>query len=152
MIRPKLRQHDESIMERAIRMDLTLIQKRRINSVRMYLGIMYLSEICNIEGDSLVPGIEDNTHNQEYYNTRIQKPKQQKPKTRSWTLWKRVIQSFTTNNKKLTTHLGKWTKKHSNAGTWKSYRTVDSNNVHNLCKDENNNEHWTKYTRHGTQL
>jgi hypothetical protein len=42
----------------------------------------------------------------------------------------RVIQSFTTNNKKLTTHLGKWTNKHSNTGTWKSYRSADSNNIY----------------------
>jgi hypothetical protein len=139
MIRPKLQQHDQSIMERAIKMDLTLIQQRRINSVRMYLGIMYISEICNIDGDSLVTGIDDNTHNQEYYTTRLQKPKQKKPNKRSWSLWKRVIHSFTTDNKKLTTHLGKWTKKHSNAGTWKSYRSED-------------NKYWTKYKRHGTQL
>ena len=152
MIRPKLRLHDESIMERAIRMDLTLIQMRRINSVRMYLGIMYLSEICNIEGDSLVLGIDNNSHNQEYYTTRLQKPKQNTPNTRSWTLWRRVIVSFTTNDKKLKRKLGKWSKKHSNAGIWKSYTTADKNNVYNLCKDMDNKKYWEKYTRHGTQL
>jgi hypothetical protein len=152
MIRPKLRQNDESIMERAIQMDLTLIQWRRINSVRMYLGIMYPSKICNIKVDSLVTGIENNSHNQEYYKTRLQEPKQNKPNSRSWTLWKQVILSFTTNNTKSKTHRGKWSKKHSNAGTWESYRSADNSNVYNLSKDENNNQYWEKYTRHGTQI
>jgi hypothetical protein len=152
MIRPKLRQNDESIMERAISMKLTQIQKRRINAVRMYLGIMYLSEICNTEGDSLISGIEDNTHDKDYYYTHLQKPKQNKPNTRSWNLWKKVILSFTTNNKKLKRHLGKWTLKHSNAGTWKSYRSQDNNQVYNLKKDGNNDKYWEKYTRHGTEL
>jgi hypothetical protein len=152
MIRPKLRQNDESIMERTISMDLTLIQRRRINSVRMYLGVMYLSEICNIEGDSLVPGIVNNNHDKTYYSTRLKKPKQNKPNTRSWNLWRQVIQSFTIDNNKLKTHLGQWTQKHSNAGMWKSYKTADNNQVYNLCNDESNNKYWEKYTRHGTEL
>ena len=152
MIRPKLRQHDASIMERAIGMEFTAIQMRRINSVRMYLGIMYLSEICNIEGDSLIKGIDNNTHNQEYYNTHLQKPKQSKPNTRSWTLWKRVIESFTKDNTKLKIHLGKWSTKHSNAGIWKSYMTIDKTIVYNLTEDINKTKSWEKYTRHGTQL
>jgi hypothetical protein len=139
-------------MERAISMKLTPIQRRRINAVRMYLGIMSSSEICNTEGDSLVCGIEDNTHNKEYYYTHLQKPKQNKPNTRSWNLWKKVIQPFTTNNKKLKRHLGKWTLKHSNAGTWKSYRSKDNNQVYNLKKDGNNDKYWERYTRHGTEL
>ena len=89
-------------MERAISMNITKIQRKRINSVRMHLGINYLSKTCNIKGDVLlVPEIENNTHNKEYHSRRLQKPKQNKPKTQSWNLWKRVIQFFTTDSKEL---------------------------------------------------
>ena len=59
---------------------------------------------------------------------------------------------FTTGSKELKKHLGQWTQKHSNSGTWESYRIADSNHVYNLCTDKNNNKHWEKCTLHGTKL
>ena len=76
-------------MERAISMNITKIQRKRIKT-------------CNIKGDVLlVPEIENNTHNKEYHSRRLQKPKQNKPKTQSWNLWKSVIQFFITESKEL---------------------------------------------------
>ena len=98
--------------------------------INLHLGINYLSKTCNIKGDVLlVPGIENNTHDKEYHNRRLQKPKQNKPKTQNWNLWKRVIQFSTTDSKELKKHLGQLTQKHSNSGTWDSNRIADSNHV-----------------------
>jgi predicted oxidoreductase len=44
-IRTKLRVNDKSIIERVSELELTQNQQERINCVRMYLGVMYLSEI-----------------------------------------------------------------------------------------------------------
>jgi hypothetical protein len=41
----------------------------------MYLGVMYLSEICNMSGSELQPGIENNTHDKNVYNVTLQRPK-----------------------------------------------------------------------------
>jgi hypothetical protein len=109
-IRPKLRVDDKSIMERANEMEFTQNQRERINCVRMYLGVMYLSKICNTAGDALRKGIEDNKHDKKVYTVTINKPKQKQPNA-YWKFWMKTIQSFTTDGKKLVKKLGNWTKK-----------------------------------------
>jgi hypothetical protein len=82
----------------------------------MYLGVMYLSEICNMSGSELQTGIENNTHDKNVYNVTLQRPKQTKPNSYSWKFWKfwkKAIQSFTQNGKKLILTLGPWTTNHS---------------------------------------
>jgi hypothetical protein len=78
-VRPKLRLNDKSIMDRVITLDLTATQHEQINCVKMYLGVMYISKICNINGDSLAMGIQDGTHNTSLYRTTLTKPRQTKP-------------------------------------------------------------------------
>jgi hypothetical protein len=70
-IRTKLRVNDRSIMERVTELALTQKQQERINCVRMYLGVMYLSEICNMSGRELQTGIENNTHDKNVYIVRL---------------------------------------------------------------------------------
>jgi hypothetical protein len=40
-------------MERVKELELTQNQRERINCVRMYLGVMYMSQICNMSGSEL---------------------------------------------------------------------------------------------------
>jgi hypothetical protein len=82
-------------MERVTELDLTQNQQERINCVRMYLGVMYLSEICNMSRSKLQTGIEDNTHDKNVYNVTLERPKQKKPNSYSLKFWKKAIQSFT---------------------------------------------------------
>jgi hypothetical protein len=115
--RTKLRTEDECIMEKAIEMNLTTNQMERINCVRMYLGVMYMSEICNEEGTAIREGYEDSTNRQETYKITLTIPKQKKPNTSSWKLWWKVLQSFTTgDSKRLTKGLGECTESHSKSG------------------------------------
>ena len=52
----KLRVNDIAIMELLLTHDhaFTELQMRQINSYRLYLGVMYLSEICNVNGTHVV--------------------------------------------------------------------------------------------------
>ena len=80
-----LRKFDVAIMEQAQTMALTTIQMERINCVRMYLGVEYISEICNTSGDGFVVGIMTGQTRNLEYKTTTTKPYQIKPNTRSWT-------------------------------------------------------------------
>jgi hypothetical protein len=45
----------------------------------MYLGVMFVREICNISGDAFRSGIEDGSHDISSYSTTLTKPNQTKP-------------------------------------------------------------------------
>jgi hypothetical protein len=86
----------------------------------------------------------------------IQKPKQKKPNSYSRKFWKKAIQSFTTDGKKVNTKLGSWMKDRSRSGKWKSYRAKD-NKVYdrrdNKEEDENDDhQYWDVYEQRGCQL
>jgi hypothetical protein len=150
-IRPKLRTEDKCIMERAIKMKFTTIQMERINCVRMYLGVMYMSEICNEEGTAVREGYEYGTNDQDVYKITLTTPKQTKPNVASWKLWWKVIRSFTTDNNKLIKQLGEWNKNHSKSGRWNAYK-VDNYVYKHRQVEEENHEYWEVYAQHGTQL
>jgi hypothetical protein len=79
-------------MERVTELELKQNQQERINCVIMYLGVMYLSEICNMSGRKLQTGIENNTHGKNVYNVTLQRPKQKKPNSYSWKFCKKAIE------------------------------------------------------------
>ena len=59
-IQPQLRKNDKAIMDDDKSLSVfTETKRQRINNVRMYLGVTWLSEICTIDGTSLVNGIGD---------------------------------------------------------------------------------------------
>ena len=102
-------------MEQAQTMDLTTVQMERINCVRMYLGVQYINEICNTSGYGSVVGIMTGQTRNLEYKTTTTKPYQIKPNTRSWTLWRQVLETLSTNNR-LKTKLGECKKDHSRYG------------------------------------
>ena len=111
-----------SLMEMALACPLTDIQLTWINCVRMYLGVTYLSEICTPDGLSISPGILNRTRDIDKYKTKLTRPYQMKPNTRSWDLWDQIILPKTrANNKTLIQPLQQWTTHHSKAGIWKAY-------------------------------
>jgi len=150
-IRPKLHEHDECIMDKAISMDFTPTQLERINCVRMFIGVMYTSEICTIDGASLRPGILNGNHNTHEYVITLSTPKQSKPNRRSWDLWAKLVTEFTSDGTRLKQQLGRWTSDHSKSGRWSAYRL--RNKVYKYTSiDNNNHEYWEVYEQHGTHL
>ena len=56
MIRSPLRTNDIAIMDVAIGMQFTPNQLKRINAVREYFDVLYLSEICEPNGTKIARG------------------------------------------------------------------------------------------------
>ena len=63
---------------------MTINQKEKINCVRMYLGVNYVSEICTTDGTSFVPGVLEGDKCQLNYQTTLTKPNQERPGEYSW--------------------------------------------------------------------
>ena len=86
-------------------------QIKKINHVRMYLGLQYVSAICTTHRTSFVPGILEGDDCQLNYQTTLTKPHQEKPGEHSWMLWRRILKMLTPSSKtatnKLTKKLGK---------------------------------------------
>ena len=55
----KLRVNDIAIMDLLFQSELEFneVQRKQINSCRLYLNITYLSEVCNIEGTHIIDGV-----------------------------------------------------------------------------------------------
>lgn len=143
-----LQANDKSIMHQAIdNYDFTDNELERINCVRMYLGVTFLSEISNIQGTTInnTPEADDHRNQECKPNTRLY---QTKPNTKSWTLWNTVINSFTTNGKTIRTPVGQWNWIHSSKGVWKSYIHPDNDTIH-ICQPDHT---WKKYNRHGINI
>jgi hypothetical protein len=153
-IRSPLRIDDKSIMDMVIKLELTAKQRERINCVRLYLGVMFISEICTIAGTSFRPGIEDGTYDEDAYRTTLTKPNQIKPNISSWNLWRDALQTLTTDGTTLINALGSWTLDHSKSGRWKSYVLNSDHNIvyKYIYNKDDDHSYWEEYHRHGTEL
>jgi hypothetical protein len=72
-IRKKLQTNDSAIMDIVRKLGFTAVQEHRINCVRLFLGVMYLSEICSIDGTNLRYGISTGDNNHEEYIVTLKK-------------------------------------------------------------------------------
>jgi hypothetical protein len=69
----KLRTNDSAIMDVVQKLGFTAVQEHQINCVRLFLGVMYFSEICSIDGTNLRYGITTGDNNHEEYNASLKK-------------------------------------------------------------------------------
>jgi len=101
-------------------------QLKRVNAVREYFNVFYLSEVSTADGKALIPGIDSGRSiHQRYQPTKIA-PKQARPGRRSFDLWWQVLSKFTRNKSMmLETPLGEWTEDHSTNGIWTFYELED---------------------------
>jgi len=83
-VQQKLRENDTNIIETVMdRLDLTTVQLTRLNCVRMYLGVTYLSEMCTVDGQYIANGVLKRERDTDEYVTTLTRPHQQKPNARS---------------------------------------------------------------------
>ena len=81
------------------------------------------------------------------YTTTLNKANQKKPNSRSWLLWKRVLDTFTTDSSRLLA-LGAWTTKHRQSGRWESYKSTIDHNVYKYKRSNDDfGNHWEQYRR-----
>ena len=149
-VQNKRRKHDISIMDMIAKQTIYKVtekQKERINCVRMFLGVQFLSEICTVNGDAFAPGIMDGKMKDDdidnlIYRTKLSTPIQPKPNTYSWKKWSKLLSTLTTRSSttRLQQKLGKWYQSHSESGRWlvKRYPGVipqDMQQKYNLFQD-----------------
>jgi hypothetical protein len=149
-IRKKLRANNIAIMDIVRQVGFTEVQEHRINCVRLFLGVMYFSEICSIDGTTIRDGITTGHNNNEEYILTLKKAIQHRPNTRSWNLWSQAITSITSDGKVLMESLGDWTTNHSRSGRWNAYQ--HNRSVYQSVLQENGDRKWRKYKRRGSLL
>ena len=111
-------------MEAVQQLELTDIQIQRLNQVRIYLGFMWVSELCTADGKRIQSHISKHQKDEEEYAPTLTKPHQPKPNAASWKILDRVIQSLTTANGATlleSNALGDWIDNHSRIGNWQAY-------------------------------
>jgi hypothetical protein len=101
-------------------------QEHQINCVRLFLGVMFFSEICSINGTTLQDGITTGHNNNEGYILTLKKAIQYRPNTQSWKLWTQAITSIISDGKELKDSLGDWTTNHSRSRQWNAYQRNQS--------------------------
>ena len=149
-IRKKLRTSDIAIMDIVRQGEFTAVQEHRINCVRLFLGVMYFSEICSIDGMNIRDGITTGKNETEEYVVSLKKARQHLPNTRSWNLWKQAITSVTIDGTALKEPLGDWTIHHSKSGQWKTYQR--NRMVYESVLQEDGIRKWKQYKRRGSLL
>jgi len=138
-VQQKLRENDTNITETVMeRLNLTTVQLTRLNCVRMYLGVTYLSEMCTVDGQYIADGVLKRERDAGEHVTTLTRPHQQKPNTRSWTIWNRLISTY---------RLGRWNEHHSSAGEWETY--IDN---YNIVWSRMAAGTWMEYKKFGTQI
>ena len=61
-------------------------QKEKLNRVRIFLGVQYVSQIRTVDGTNFVPGMLDGDDSQLCYQTNMTKSHQGRPGKCSWKL------------------------------------------------------------------
>ena len=107
-------------MDVALTMRLTDNQFEKINCVRQWHNVKYLSEVQTKGGDLLMSGNTHGTNGKNQCRRLTGEPRQSNCNSYSWKFWKKLLLSFMTDRKNLKNSLGKWTKNHSKNGRWAS--------------------------------
>jgi hypothetical protein len=149
-IRKKLRANDIAIMDIVRQAGFTEVQEHRINCVRLFLGVMYSSKICTIDGTTIRDGITTGHNNNEEYILTLKKAIQHRPNTQSWNLWSQAITSITSDGLILNESLGDWTTNHSTSGRWNAYQ--HNHSEYQSVLHENGDRKWRKYKRRSSLI
>ena len=81
------------------------------------------------------------------FGTKLTDTKQQRPNTRSWTLWKQMLPPLIIG-RQLKISRGQWKNNHCKTGTWNAY-CKGSETYQHTPKHE---QKWQRYKIHGTHL
>jgi hypothetical protein len=122
-----LREHDRTIMSYTTDHDWSITDLRKINNCRLFLQVLYLSEIVSSTGthilDCALHGHTNATGAPLLSNlsrSTIDWPTQPRPDSVTWGVWKRFLSTLTSSqsNTKLRVPLGHWYKLEHPVRTW----------------------------------
>ncbi|MGB0425122.1 MAG: hypothetical protein ACPGED_12395, partial [Flavobacteriales bacterium] len=89
----ELRIGDTSLMQKALDLSYTLHQMRRINAVRLYYKVTFVSELCNLKGNQIRQEIFQTTE-LTHYTPKPNALHQPEPDSKSFKLWRRFLRNF----------------------------------------------------------
>jgi ribonuclease HI len=115
------REGDIAIMDLALTFHLNFHQLQRINTCRMYLQVVSVSDLATAKGDKLLSSAIQGVRDPQHPST-LNWPLIPRPPDSFWQTWKLFLQYFT-RGKKLMTALGIW--RNSPARVWKWFQSTD---------------------------
>jgi hypothetical protein len=135
---PKLpHQHDIAIMELAVLHNFSPQQLREINSCRLYLQAITVSDIVNAQGTCLLQSAIQGEREPSRVSS-LHWPKWQRPS--SWNSWRRLLHHISTRGR-LVQELGDWVS--STHQEWQWYYEASQDAVYH----QRTSGQWVKYTR-----
>jgi hypothetical protein len=100
------RQGDIALMDMALTFNFDAYQLRCVNTCRLYLQVISVSDIVNARGDKLLPSTLSGEKDQHHVSS-LMWPNIPRPSESFWTIWRIFLQHFT-RGRKLMTSLGAW--------------------------------------------
>ena len=101
----KQRKHDLFVMEAAIKMGFSEKELKGINLCRLYLRVITLADLCDVEGLSRNKMVWDC---KERMKSKLKWPAQKRPGTNMRKLWRRFLSQLIGDKDEIKIHLGKW--------------------------------------------
>lgn len=106
---PPQRQNDQHLMDIAYESGrFTLKEQKLINYCRLYLQVTTVSDITNLQGNSIQPGARDGDRDQLISCPKELQAVQARSDYKSWRCWIRLINLISKSNGKLRQPLGHW--------------------------------------------
>lgn len=107
---PLPREGDQFLMAAFERFGYSPKERRLLNNCRLFLRILFLSDLCTGNGRSLAPATITNRRPSDSHSD-VQWPSNPSPDNHSWTLWREAVHRFTQPEDplhRLVTPLGRW--------------------------------------------
>jgi hypothetical protein len=111
------RKADMAIMDFFISLNLKPKQLKILNRCRVYLQILFVSDICSADGLTILPNYKHG-HRLDHRSSSLDWPHQPRPPASAWSLWRNSLAHLESKGK-LITALGDWTS--STHQEWQQY-------------------------------
>jgi hypothetical protein len=110
------RENDILLMDLFMSLNFTSVQLQQLNSCRLFLSALTVSDITAADGKYILPSYL-NGNSPTDRSSILKWPRQPKPPVSSWTLWNNALAHISTN-RKLHKRLGLWVDKPHQQWTW----------------------------------
>jgi hypothetical protein len=97
IVPPRLRVHDQYIMDLAMMQDYNQTMIERINACRRYLHAITIADLSDAAGTRLVPGVLDGTRIPHRSTMTGEKCNQPLPPTPAWLIWRKFLKAIISN-------------------------------------------------------
>jgi hypothetical protein len=158
LVGPKLlRTNDQAIMAAAMRMHFSTHQLRLISECRLWLQVMTLAEITDIDGTDILPYAMTSESEPQQIPTlwtisksTLHWPHIKRPNEKAWRIWRKALHCHTPNNYiNLLTPLGNWKPNWNKKRTWYFLRSACGHHIQQSLSSSSTLSHSSKiHTKH----